>query len=214
MINLPKTWQVAVTPECFESVQNNLAEARKSDIIYPEDKIVFRALELVRPDRVKIVFLGQDPYIGKDEADGLAFSSNKLTLTLREIFRLLPSNSRSNPDLSDWAEQGLLLLNSVLTVTAGRSLSNRELGWELLTGQIIRYLSTRYPNVLFVGFGKIAQKVIMSNTEEYNFTLFFEHPAYRFNKLNNSLEQFKTSNLFFRCNQYLADIDKPIIKFD
>lgn len=131
--------------------------------IFPPEKAVFRALELSQPDYTKVVILGQDPYHTLGKADGLAFSipqgfGGRLD-SLGNIFKELHSDlgiERAQTDLSDWAEQGVLLLNTALTVTEGKAHAHKSLGWSELIHQVLDRLSDK-PRV-FLLWGKPAQK--------------------------------------------------------
>jgi len=114
----------------------------------PEDKMapkaedVFNALNLVSPQDVKVIIIGQDPYI-RGEAHGLAFSSKtKVTPSLRTILKELERSGfiRKNPDLTDWAQQGVLLLNTILTTELGTSLAHKNFGWQEWTASIVQHV--------------------------------------------------------------------------
>jgi len=132
--------------------------------IYPQDNAIFKCFSFFKPSETIVVFVGQDPYHQKDIADGLCFSTantNKTPSSLKNIFKELDNDlgiDKNNNDLSDWARQGVLLLNSVLSVREGQPLSHHHLKWEVFTNSIIQYLSTNYPEIIFVFFGKKAQR--------------------------------------------------------
>ncbi|PKN02727.1 uracil-DNA glycosylase [Candidatus Dojkabacteria bacterium HGW-Dojkabacteria-1] len=132
--------------------------------IYPSKELIFRALELTPFENIKVVILGQDPYHGEGEANGLAFSVNKgikLPPSLRNIYKELESDlgikTPNHGDLTSWASQGVLLLNSVLTVEKDRPASHRNIGWEEYTDSIIREISEKKENIVFILWGKYAQ---------------------------------------------------------
>ncbi|MCW7542026.1 uracil-DNA glycosylase [Aquabacterium sp. A7-Y] len=131
--------------------------------VYPAD--VFRALELTPLGSVKVVILGQDPYHGADQAHGLSFSvpaSQKLPPSLRNIYKEIAADLGQVPgrqgDLSHWAEQGVLLLNTVLTVEAGQPQSHAKRGWEELTDALIAHVSRHGPPSVFLLWGAPAQR--------------------------------------------------------
>ena len=121
-----------------------LNEECKKKVIYPKNSDLFKALKETSYKDVKVVILGQDPYHGENEANGLCFSVNKgvkIPPSLQNIFKELKSDlhiNRTNTDLTDWAEQGVLLLNTVLTVEKDKPASHRNIGWELFTDYIIK----------------------------------------------------------------------------
>lgn len=136
----------------------------KEYCIYPDCSNVFRALTLTKPSEVKVVIIGQDPYHGPKQANGLAFSVNsgvKLPPSLKNIFKELAedlgTDLRQESDLSDWARQGVLLLNRVLTVRAGQAGSHQNLGWEDFTQEIVKQINQNIHPIVFVLWGKTAQ---------------------------------------------------------
>ncbi len=135
----------------------------KNNSIYPNEKDIFKCFSFFKPSETLVVFVGQDPYHQKNIADGLCFSTsdtNKTPSSLQNIFKELYNDlgiNRKNNDLSNWARQGVLLLNSVLSVRENEALSHHHLNWEIFTNSIIEYLSSNYPEIIFVFFGKKAQ---------------------------------------------------------
>jgi len=162
--------------ETWDSVLNNFIKTKKAEslrkflhsqyeekkTVFPSKENIFKALELTAPSDLKVVIIGQDPYHGKDQATGLAFSSGngKLPPSLLNIFKELSDDMGYDPpengDLSKWAAQGVLLLNTVLTVESGKPLSHSSKGWEALTDSIIKEINKLSP-VVFVLWGKKAQ---------------------------------------------------------
>lgn len=134
--------------------------------VHPDDSLIFKALERTSFDNVKIVLLGQDPYHTPGLAHGLAFSVPPSVKTyppsLRNILDEYCDDLGFRPprsgDLSDWAEKGVLLLNTALTVEAGKPLSHAGIGWEMLTYEIIQSLSNKEDPVAFMLWGKKAQE--------------------------------------------------------
>jgi uracil-DNA glycosylase len=152
LATLPQAWAAVLpgwTPARLRALQDAVALASGDAPIAPEDPL--RALRLVAPEAVKVVVLGQDPYPTAGHADGLAFSAGRgRPRSLARIFELLvearpgfePPRTSS---LDAWAQQGVLLLNPVLTVEVGRSGSHLQCGWQALTREIIEYLCCRHP---------------------------------------------------------------------
>jgi len=130
----------------------------------PDLENIFKAYELTQPSKVKVVILGLDPYIN-GEACGLSFScqSRKIPPSLRIIFKELlesgaVSEKRTNSDLSDWANQGVLLLNTILTTERGRTLAHGAWGWQQFTGETLKYLAQCEQPVVFMAWGNHAMK--------------------------------------------------------
>ena len=151
--------------------------------IFPPISCIFRALEFVRFDEVKVLILGQDPYHGFGQANGLSFSVNKEIMippSLKNIFLELKNDLNisisQHGDLTSWAQQKILLLNSVLTVEEGKPNSHQELGWDKLTNKIISRLSER-GNMIFVLWGNIAQKKSYLIDDKKNKILSASHPS-------------------------------------
>lgn len=145
--------------ELGEKLDNRIQEGA---VVYPPSDKIFRALSFFNPHETKVVIIGQDPYHGEGQADGLAFSvakGTKMPPSLNNICAELYDDlgvERKNPDLSAWAKQGVLLLNTVLTVERGRPGSHNGYGWEIFTDTIIAKLAQVKP-LVFVLWGKKAQ---------------------------------------------------------
>ncbi len=170
MEQLPEAWRTFLAGEMdFPALTRTLAaveEKRRQGEVFPPAGSVFRALESTPPDRVRVVILGQDPYHGKGEAHGLAFSVQegvKPPPSLRNICRELASDLGEEAVplsgfLARWAEAGVLLLNSVLSVDADSPGSHAGIGWERFTDGIIRALSSKREHLVFLLWGAYAQK--------------------------------------------------------
>ncbi len=165
MIN--KKWDVVLEPEFKKDYFKKLGVFVKSEynkkIIYPEYKNIFNALRYTDFDDVKVVILGQDPYHGENEAHGLSFSVRKGTPmppSLRNIFKELYDDigvKRTETDLTSWAKEGVLLLNSIMTVVKDRPLSHKDKGWEIFTDRIIELLGEREKPLVFILWGSYAR---------------------------------------------------------
>ena len=184
-------------------VQKRRAEVR----VFPEEKNVFNALELTPFESVKVVILGQDPYHGFGQAHGLSFSVQKgtpLPPSLKNIYKELQEDIGgefpTEGDLSHWAKQGVLLLNTVLTVEEGNANSHKGMGWERLTNRLIESLNELNHPVIFILWGKPAQDKEKLITNPSHVILKAPHPsplsAYRgffgskpFSKVNEILIQ-------------------------
>jgi uracil-DNA glycosylase len=167
---LEKSWQAAVGGEFAKPYMQTLKtflreEKDRKKVIYPKSANVFNAFHLTPFPQVKVVLLGQDPYHGKDQAHGLCFSVQPgipLPPSLVNIYKELKSDLgiaiASTGCLVHWAEQGVLLLNSVLTVEEGRPASHQGKGWEQFTDRVIGILNEQKSNVVFLLWGAYAQK--------------------------------------------------------
>lgn len=165
MIN--KVWDTMLKDEFQAEYFKKLGVFVKSEYklkeIYPQYEHIFDAFRYTDYDDVKVVILGQDPYHGKDEAHGLSFSVREgvaMPPSLRNIFKELENDigvKRTQTDLTDWAKQGVLLLNSIMTVVKDHPLSHKEKGWEIFTDNVIRSLGKREKPMVFVLWGSYAR---------------------------------------------------------
>jgi len=158
--------------------------SRKCSTVFPEENQVFRAFEMTSFENLKVVILGQDPYHGPGQANGLAFSVNreiKLPPSLKNIYKELQSdagvNSVNHGDLSSWASRGVLLLNSVLTVEASKAGSHRKMGWQNFTDEVIKTISQKKEGVVFLLWGNYAiEKSKLIDTQKHHI-LTATHPS-------------------------------------
>ncbi len=160
--------------EYFQQLLNFLNEEYKQKTIFPEFNNIFKSLIFTDYDDVKVLILGQDPYHGIHQAHGLAFSvynDQKRPPSLRNIFKELKTDldiDRIDNDLSDWASQGVLLLNSILTVEKDAPLSHKDIGWEQFTDSIINSLNKSNKPIIFVLWGNYAKgKKVLINNEKH-----------------------------------------------
>lgn len=169
-INIHSSWLEKIKSEFETERMKKLKiflanEYEKGKIIFPEKKNYFKALNLTPLDNVKVVILGQDPYHGPGQAQGLCFSVPEGIRTppsLQNIFKELKFDLQKeipkSGDLSRWAQQGVLLLNSVLTVEKDKAASHQKKGWEEFTDKIISVVNGNRENVVFILWGSYAQK--------------------------------------------------------
>ena len=157
--------------------------SKNNEVVFPHPKDIFKALELTSFDNVKVVILGQDPYHGPNQAHGLAFSVQEdvanppsLKNIFKEISEDLKTKKRSLGNLTSWANQGVLLLNSCLTVSPGRPGSHSNLGWQEFTDSVIKAVNTK-DRVVFMLWGSYARKKkeLLSNNK--NLILEAPHPS-------------------------------------
>ena len=182
-----------------------LSRIGSSETVFPSREEVFRAFSLTPISKVKVVILGQDPYHGEGEANGLAFSVNKgikLPPSLKNIYKELNSDLGiqipNHGDLTKWAKQGVLLLNSVLTVEKDKPGSHRNMGWEEYTDSIIKKISEERKNVVFILWGKYAETKKNLIDENKHLILFSAHPS-----PFSARRGFFKSKPFSKCNTYL-----------
>ena len=142
-----------------------LQEKQQNKVIYPPSSLIFNALNTTPLNQVKVVIIGQDPYHGPNQAHGLSFSVQRgvaLPPSLRNIFHELHTDLGvpipRHGDLTHWAEQGVLLLNSVLTVEAGQPTSHQKQGWEDFTDHVIDVLNQQREHIVFILWGAYAQR--------------------------------------------------------
>lgn len=166
----------------WAEVQAFLDQAYGSGLVYPARERVFASLEATSYEAVKVVILGQDPYHGPNQAQGLSFSvpeSVPAPPSLRNILKELATDVGERPhhDLTAWAEQGVLLLNSVLTVPAGQANGHAALIWEPLTDAIISLLNQKSQPVVFILWGGFAQKKATLIRQPQHLVLKAPHPS-------------------------------------
>ena len=205
------TWNEILAEEMqkdyYQELQEFVKKRREEVRVFPEEKNVFRALELTPFESVKVVILGQDPYHGFGQAHGLSFSVQKgipLPPSLKNIYKELQEDIGGDlpteGDLTHWAKQGVLLLNTVLTVEEGNANSHKGMGWERLTNRLIESLNELNHPVIFILWGKPAQDKEKLITNPSHVILKAPHPsplsAYRgffgskpFSKVNEILIQ-------------------------
>jgi len=188
ILNFPYSWLEPLGKEFCEDFlvemeQKFLKLEERGASIFPPKTSVFRALDLVNFSEAKVLILGQDPYHGLGQANGLSFSVNKeisIPPSLKNIFLELKNDINipisTHGDLTSWAAQKILLLNSALTVEEGVPNSHREMGWDKLTDKIISRLSQR-GNMIFVLWGQHAQKKYKLINQKQNHILIAPHPS-------------------------------------
>lgn len=217
---LPNDWDVVLGDALHTPGWSELTEfvdqERKAGPVYPAAENVFRAFELTPYAKVRVVILGQDPYHGEGQAHGLAFSvaQGKLTPSLRKIRKELERDPEVAPpeggNLEGWARQGVLLLNTVLTVRAGASNSHRERGWENFTDAVISAVNEKSDRVVFLLWGAAAQKKAGLVTKETHRVIRAAHPAARASAHNPLV----TSGSFSCANKALVEAGRTGIKWD
>ena len=215
-VKIENSWKQRLNGEFEKGYFIELAEFVKSEYanhkIYPPGRLIFSALDRCSFDSVRVVIIGQDPYHGPGQANGLSFSVNqgvKIPPSLRNIFRGLQADLGieipTEGDLTHWAEQGVFLLNATLTVRAHEAGSHQNKGWETFTDAVIEKLSSR-KGLVYMLWGSFAQKKAQKIDASANLILKSPHPsplsAYR---------GFFENNHFSIANDYLGkNGEKPI----
>ena len=195
--------------EYFKNLLNYINEEYNNKTVYPLKENIFKALEYTDYNDIKVVILGQDPYHGEGEAQGLSFSipnDIKITPSLRNIFKELKNDlniERTNTDLSDWAKQGILLLNAILTVCKDTPLSHKDKGWETFTDEIIKKINEREDPVIFILWGNYARSKKKLITNKNHYIIESAHPS----PLSAS-RGFFDSKPFSKTNNILNSINK------
>ncbi len=168
----------------FKKFYNNVLKLYDKETIFPPKDYIFNALKLTPYNNVKVVIVGQDPYHGVGEAHGLSFSVRdgiKVPPSLQNIYKELNSdlgiNVSTTGDLTKWAEQGVLLLNSVLTVKKDTPASHKGLGWEPLTDYIIRKLNSKDTPIVFILWGNFARSKKVYITNPKHLVIESAHPS-------------------------------------
>lgn len=168
----------------FQNFYKNIMNEYNQKTIFPPKDYIFNALRLTSFADTKVVIMGQDPYHGEGEAMGLSFSvpqNIKVPPSLKNIYKELQDDlgiaPKAHGDLTGWAKEGVLLLNSVLTVEKDKAASHRNLGWEPLTDYIIRILNTKETPVVYILWGKFAQEKAKYITNPKHFIIISPHPS-------------------------------------
>lgn len=188
MVNLGNDWDNILADEWrkpyYILLRNFLKEEYKTKTIYPNMHNIFNALKYTPFEKVKAVIIGQDPYHGPGQAHGLCFSVQKgvdIPPSLQNIYKELANDvGFKHPGhgyLVDWAKQGVLMLNTVLTVRAGAAASHRRMGWEIFTDTVISKLNEKQTPVVFLLWGKPAAEKAAKITNPLHLKLEAPHPS-------------------------------------
>ena len=217
-MNVPESWREVLRNETSQSYFADLSDfvirERKAVTVFPSEREVFAALHLTPPGAVRVVIVGQDPYHGAGQANGLSFSvqhGTRIPPSLRNIYAELHSDLDiplpSHGNLEAWAKQGVLLLNSTLTVREGEAGSHAGHGWETFTDAIISYLGSRQEHIVFVLWGAHAgRKTSLINQHHTVITSVHPSPL-------SAHRGFFGSRPFSQANRALADHNQPEINW-
>ena len=207
-VRIESGWKEALRDEFlseyFARIKENLLAAKAREIVYPPGNLIFNAFNLTPFERVRAVILGQDPYHGAHQAMGLSFSvphGVRIPPSLVNIYKEIKSDlGISEPesgDLSYWAKQGVLLLNASLSVGANRANSHSGFGWQIFTDAVIKILSARRQNLVFMLWGNFAKAKSALIDAQKHLILTAAHPS----PLAGGA--FFGCRHFSRCNEYL-----------
>ncbi|ALL26090.1 uracil-DNA glycosylase [Canid alphaherpesvirus 1] len=213
--NISDSWSSILEPETkksyFQYIMMEYKRRCQNEEVLPIKEDIFSWTRFVRPEDIKVVIIGQDPYHGPGQAHGLAFSVRKgvpIPPSLRNIFLALKKNYPSfiipnHGYLEDWAKQGVLLLNTTLTVKRGTPGSHSSIGWNKLTRAVIDILSSHYKGLVFMLWGAHAKSSCNPNPNDH-LILTFSHPS------PLSSTPFINCNHFIEANSFLSQQGKEI----
>ena len=216
-IKIESSWKNKLLPafqtDTFSSLKDFLKEEKKQHVIYPSGSKIFSAFDLCPFDNVKVVIIGQDPYHGPHQANGLCFSVSDgipLPPSLKNIFKEIKDDVGGqipqSGNLEHWAKQGVLMLNATLTVRARQAGSHQKKGWEEFTDHVITTLSNERKGLVFLLWGRFAQQKAELIDSDNHHILMAAHPSpfsahsgffgcKHFSKTNGILQQQNTSEI-------------------
>ncbi|MEG0825862.1 MAG: uracil-DNA glycosylase [Bacilli bacterium] len=199
----------------FINLLNMVKKEYQSKIIYPKYEEIFNALKLTSYENVTVVILGQDPYHEQNQAHGLSFSAGNdvrrpqsLNNIFKELYNDLGIVKKTN-DLTSWAKSGILLLNSILMVEAGKPLSYKGFGFEIFTDEIIKKLNKRSEPIIFILWGNFARSKKKYITNKNHYIIESVHPSPL-----SANRGFFGSKPFSKTNQILKSLNKKEIKWE
>ena len=217
-IKIDNSWKEALKEEFTKEYFVRLTDFVRNEYkgttpIYPPARLIFNAFDHCPFNDVKVVILGQDPYHGAGQANGLCFSVNKgvpFPPSLNNIFKEIESDTGTpvpqDGDLTRWSDQGVLLLNATLTVRASQAGSHQKRGWEEFTDAAIRELATKRDNIVFILWGSYAQKKGAFIDRNRHLVLTSAHPSPL-----SAYQGFFGNHHFSKANEYLKEHGKETI---
>ena len=219
-LKVEKSWKKIISTEFkknyIQDLDKYLIKEQKKYKIFPPKKKIFNSMNITSFEEIKIVIIGQDPYHGLGQAHGLAFSVSKgipIPPTLKNIFKEIKNDLNINNcdvgDLTKWAKQGVFLLNSILTVRENKASSHQNKGWEQFTDNIISAISKNHKNIIFLLWGKFAQKKKKLIDSSKHHILISSHPSPL-----SAHRSFFGCKHFSKCNKILKKLDKSIINWE
>jgi uracil-DNA glycosylase len=222
-----ETWRPFLSQKWdkLKEVSKNITEQRQYHRVCPDSTDVFRALHEVALNRVKVVIVGQDPYStiynNMCVADGLAFSTQLPILpdSLRNLFLEIsrsleittPPELNFNYDLSHWSRQGVLLLNTLLTVNSNNPLSHYEIGWQSITNHLLQTVASAKQNVVFIFMGSVALEIMPRYNMQHHYSIFITHPTTKSFRVGN--KSCWKSDFAMLCNEYLLKTNQSQIQW-
>jgi uracil-DNA glycosylase len=217
-INIDPSWndclQDEVDKEYFKELLTKINTLYSSKTVYPPKQDIFNAFHVTPRDDLKVVIIGQDPYHGEEQAHGLCFSVRKgikIPPSLKNIYKELKNEFGyeipEHGDLTSWAQQGVLLLNSVLTVEKGQAASHRNIGWETFTDHVVKWINDNTQNTIFMLWGNDAKKKGKNIDRARHLVLESGHPS------PLSVRFFRGNAHFSKANTFLKKIGKKPIKW-
>lgn len=219
-VRIEESWKKELAQEFEKDYFTNLTDFVRKEYmgqtaIYPPARLIFNAFDHCPFDKVKVVIIGQDPYHGAGQANGLCFSVNKgvpFPPSLSNIFKEVSSDTGApipaDGDLTRWSDQGVLLLNATLTVRAATAGSHQRKGWEEFTDAVIRTLSEKCENLVFILWGSYAQKKGLIIDRNRHLVLTSPHPSPL-----SAHQGFFGNHHFSQANDYLLKHGKEPIKW-
>ena len=206
---IPLDWKFILEKEIkkkyFVSIIKEISVSYQKKILQPSPEKILKAFEITNFNDLKIVILGQDPYHGTNQANGLSFAVEKELKTppsLKNIFIEVFEDTKEKPkaskNLEFWAKQGVLLLNSSLTVNQGLANSHNKIGWHLFTNKVLKEISNHKKNIVFFLWGKNAQKKRKFINHSKHLVLYTSHPSPL-----SVYKGFKGCKHFSKANEYL-----------
>ncbi|MBP9702865.1 uracil-DNA glycosylase [Candidatus Woesebacteria bacterium] len=219
-VKIEPSWKKALSGEFDQPYFKELTDFVRSEYttstVYPPPRFIFRAFELTPFDKVKVVILGQDPYHGAGQANGLCFAVNqgvRLPPSVKNIYKEIESDlghpsAYPNGDLEEWARQGVLLLNATLTVSEKSPGSHQKKGWEQFTDAVVKTLSDQKENLVFILWGAYAQKKGEVIDSTRHLVINSPHPS-----PFSAHTGFFGSRPFSKCDDYLSLVGKEEIKW-
>lgn len=220
-MQLPIDWQTVLADEIkkpyFEALLGMVENEYQNTVCYPPKDLIFAAFEHSSFDNLKVVIIGQDPYHGVGEANGLCFSVNDgiaIPPSLRNIFREINSDLDSifipnSGNLAHWANQGVLLLNATLTVRKDQPNSHKHLDWQIFTDTVIQKISEQKEQVVFLLWGSFAQKKGSKIDRNKHLVLTSGHPS----PMSANQGKWFGNKHFSQTNTYLKSIQKTPIEW-
>ncbi len=200
--------------EYFHKLEKIINEKYITTTVYPQKDNIFKAFTLTKYDNLKVVIIGQDPYHGENQAQGLAFSTPeniKNPPSMINIFKEIKSDigkesANLNGDLTSWATQGILLINTILTVEAHKPKSHHKIGWEIFTNNMIKHINDNFSNIIFILWGAGAIKMSKFIDKSKHYILTSPHPSPL-----SSYRGFFGSKHFSQTNEILRKLNKQEI---